>query len=150
MEGSQRKKQERHIPEWTRMLRFALVGAAGTLVDFSILSLLQAFTALPLWLDNVFSYGAGILCNYTLNRRWTFRSSGSAGRLVQYALVSAAGLGLNTLLLIILEPLFSWMVPGGWQFLPAKAAATLIVFFWNYGMNRVWTFRAASSKQFAE
>jgi putative flippase GtrA len=126
------------------LIRFAAVGAVGTIVDISVLSLLNVHTPLPLWLANVGSYCCGILSNFLLNRYWTFKhgSSGKAGReFLQFFIVSATGMVLNTLLLMLLEPIFAGAGMGDWSCLPAKAAAAGIVFVWNYVMNRLWTFR---------
>jgi len=131
-------------PEWMTLIRFAVAGSVGTIVDITVLSLLKANTPLPLWLANVGSYCCGILSNFLLNRYWTFKSgsSGKAGReFLQFSIVSAAGMAFNTLLLTLLEPVFTGAGTGEWSYIPAKAAATGIVFVWNYVINRLWTFR---------
>lgn len=132
------------VGETKRFLRFALVGAGGTFLDFSILSVLKllGLATLP---ANTVSYLAGTLNNFYWNRRWTFR--GTRGQLwhrqlIQFVLISLFGLLLNNSLVLLLEPLFSgWL--GHWDYLPAKILATGVVLFWNYLANRFWTFRAA-------
>jgi putative flippase GtrA len=90
---------------------------------------------MPTLAANIVSYSAGILNNYYWNRRWTFSNRQSAAwmvQLMQFALVSLVGLGLNSMLVVWMEE------PVG--LLPAKLLATGAVLLWNYNANRVWTF----------
>jgi putative flippase GtrA len=130
--------------ELTRFARFLTVGAVGTALDFTILTLLK-LAGLPTLIANSLSFTAGLLNNFTFNRLWTF---GDAIRpnwkrqLVQYAVVSLIGLTLNDLIVLSLEhALGAWLGQPEWGYLPAKVAATGVVVFWNYLANRTWTFK---------
>ncbi len=62
--------------ELVRFGKFAVVGAIGAVVDFSILNLgIQVF-GLAKWLANTFSFSAAVLSN-TWNRLWTYPESQS-------------------------------------------------------------------------
>ncbi|MBN1265814.1 MAG: GtrA family protein [Anaerolineales bacterium] len=131
-------------PEFVTVLRFAVVGAAGTIVDLLLLALLTTHTSLPMWVANMVSYSSGIILNYQLNRHWTFRQGACEGvgrKFLQFSTISLAGMVLNTLILSGFEPVFARLGIGDWNCLPAKVTATGIVFFWNYVLNRLWTFR---------
>lgn len=130
--------------EATRFARFLTVGAVGTVLDFSILTLLK-LAGLPTLFANSISFTAGLLNNFTWNRLWTFGDSAKVDwrrQLAQFTLVSLVGLALNNLIVLSLEGLFGAMLGSSqWAYLPAKVIATGMVVFWNYFANRTWTFK---------
>lgn len=130
--------------EAARFARFLTVGAVGTLLDFSILTLLK-IAGMPTLFANTLSFTAGLLNNFTWNRLWTFGDTVKADwrkQLAQFTLVSLAGLALNNLIVLSLEGMFgTWLGASQWGYLPAKVIATGVVVFWNYFANRTWTFR---------
>ncbi|MBI3163735.1 MAG: GtrA family protein [Chloroflexi bacterium] len=130
--------------EATRFARFLTVGAVGTVLDFSILTLLK-LAGLPTLFANSISFTAGLLNNFTWNRLWTFGDSVKVDwrrQLAQFTLVSLVGLALNNLIVLSLEGLFGAMLGSSqWAYLPAKVIATGMVVFWNYFANRMWTFK---------
>lgn len=136
--GSIRRK------EFDRFFRFLLVGAIGTFLDFSLLSLLKSLGILTL-LANTLSFSAGVTNNFILNRRWTFSDGNQADwrkQLAQFLLVSLIGLVLNNVLILVLEdPLGTLIGYPEIGYLPAKVFATGVVVFWNYFANRYWTFK---------
>lgn len=127
----------------TRFTRFLTVGAIGTGLDFSALTLLK-LAGLPTLIANSLSFTAGLVNNFTWNRLWTFRDNLHADwrrQLMQYTLVSLIGLALNDTLVLSLEDILGMMLDlPGWGYLPAKVVATGVVVFWNYFANRMWTF----------
>jgi putative flippase GtrA len=129
--------------ELGRFARFLTVGAAGTLLDFGLLSLLKAF-GLPTLIANSLSFSVGVANNYTWNRLWTFadvKQSDWRRQLMQFLLVSLVGLALNNAIMLLLEvPLGRILDLPEFGYLPAKAIATGVVVFWNYFANRYWTF----------
>lgn len=130
--------------ELTRFMRFLAVGALGTALDFSILTLLK-LAGFPTLVANSLSFTAGLINNFTWNRLWTFGDviqSNWRRQLLQYAAVSLIGLALNDLLVVSLEGMLgAWLGLPEWGYLPAKVIATGTVVFWNYFANRMWTFQ---------
>lgn len=129
--------------EFLRFLKFATVGAFGALVDYTFLNIGVQIFALPLLIANAISFTAAVLSNFTWNRLWTYpesRSEPLLPQLGQFALVNVAGLGINELILFFLNPCVSRIWPR-WGYNLSKAVATGIVLFWNFGVNRVWTYR---------
>jgi len=129
--------------ELTRFSRFLTVGAIGTALDFTILSLLK-LAGLPTLFANSISFTAGLVNNFTWNSLWTFGDVQSDWRkqLVQYTLISLVGLALNDLIVLSLEHILGSMLDQPeFGYLPAKVIATGVVVFWNYFANRMWTFR---------
>ena len=130
--------------ELQRFIRFLTVGAAGTFLDFSLLSLLK-FLGFPTLFANSISFSAGVINNFTWNRLWTFadaKHSDWRRQLVQFLLVSLAGLALNNTIVLLLEVPFGTLLgQPDYGYLPAKVVATGVVVFWNYFANCYWTFR---------
>ncbi|HLE14295.1 MAG TPA: GtrA family protein [Anaerolineales bacterium] len=141
--------------ERTRFLRFAFVGIVGAVVDFGTFNLLIAFTRLtPVW-ASIFSFIAAILSNFTWNRYWTYpdsRTKPVGQQMVQFTVVSVVGLLIRTPIIAILEPVFQRLfgllsfLPAGFitaEFLAgnlALAVAVIVVMFWNFFVNRYWTY----------
>ena len=146
--------------EFVRFLKFMVVGTIGAVVDFGILNALKlAFRAygvdLGMWrlfgglavegnltLANTISFTSAVISNFTWNRFWTYpesRSKPLGGQLGQFFVVNIAGLAINLTVLNALDPLFKpWL--GFYSYNAAKAVATIVVMFWNYGVNRFWTY----------
>ncbi len=125
-----------------RFLRFAMVGTIGALVDFGTLNFLHLAFHWPILLSNVFSFSLAVLSNFTWNRYWTYpdsRSKPLGGQLSQFFLVNLAGLLINTLVLGSLLGLTISLF-GRLGYNIAKMVATVIVMFWNFFVNRHWTY----------
>lgn len=136
--------------EAERFLKFLIVGTVGFVVDFGMLTLLVELFHAPTLLANVVSFSAAVMSNFTFNRLWTYPDSRSKtlwSQLGQFWMVSIVGLGINTLILFLLESPFdalfsdagvAALVDRG--YIPAKMVATVAVLFWNFFINRYWTY----------
>jgi putative flippase GtrA len=128
--------------ELERFLKFMVVGTIGFVVDFGTLNLLVLVVGLPVLISNTISFSLAVISNYTWNRLWTYpdsRSKPVRSQLTQFVVVNVAGLGINTLVLATLTPVFTRLV-GELGYNIAKAIATVIVLFWNFFVNRYWTY----------
>ncbi len=138
-----REYAQQNPKELRRFGKFAVVGAIGAVVDFGILNLgIQAF-GLDKWLANIFSFTAAVISNFTWNRLWTYpesRSEALLPQLGQFGLVNLVGLGINELIFLSLDHwvFSSW---GAWGYNISKAIAIGVVLFWNFFINRIWTYR---------
>jgi len=141
--------------ERERFLKFSVVGAFGALVDFSTFHLLMSLLGISPVLSQVFSFTAAITSNFIWNRFWTYpdsRSKPITHQLVTFFVVNIIGLGIRT-------PIFTWLEDPfrklflQLQFLPisfvtadwlgytfALGVAVVVVMFWNFFINRVWTY----------
>lgn len=159
-------KRQGKRKEAKRFIKFSMVGALGALIDFGILNFLIFSVG---WssnsgkvLANIISTSVAIVSNFTWNRLWTFPESRSRRKrvqLVQFTLVNLIGLAINTAIFYITDnfiyiPLLQLDIfhPNGLFILTplepeilaiqlAKATAIGIVLFWNFGANRLWTYR---------
>ncbi len=120
-----------------QFIKFGIVGASGTVVDFGVWNLLL-WMHFHLYLSKAVSFVLAVLNNFTWNSLWTFgdlERKAPAKQLGQFALVSTVGLGLNLFLVyIFIEYCHLW---HNW----ANALATIMVLFWNFTANRLWTFK---------
>jgi putative flippase GtrA len=147
--------------EFTRFLKFAVVGTLGAAIDFGTLNLLILVLGFSKVLANTCSFTVAVISNFVWNRLWTFpeaRDRPIAPQLVQFFLVNIGGLLLNQAIFLSLD---AWVLgEAGVLATPmaalalniglahyklaynlSKAIATIIVLFWNFGANRLWTYR---------
>jgi len=134
---------EQHRTEIVRFLKFGVVGTIGAVVDFSVLNLgIQVF-GLEKWLANTFSFFAAVLSNFTWNRLWTFpesRERPMGPQMVQFFVVNLVGYGINQLIFLSLDH-YVFEPWGVFGYNLSKAIAIGVVLFWNFGANRIWTYR---------
>jgi len=146
--------------ELERFIKFAIVGVIGMVVDFGVLNTMKLIfegvglgegwnigletREIQLIVANTISFSVAVLSNFTWNRLWTFPESRErplGSQLVQYAVVNVIGWGINTLLLVILDQaVFQHFVSQRLSYNLAKAIAIGVVLFWNYFVNRIWTY----------
>lgn len=151
--------------ERARFMRFAVVGVIGAVVDFGVFNLLSAgFRVNPVW-ASVISFCAAIVSNFTWNRYWTYpdsRSKRISQQVIQFAIISLVGLAIRTPLFVRLEgplidmfarvesflhvPSESFLTPVFLGHNTALAVAVLVVMFWNFFVNRYWTYGDVHSR----
>ncbi len=130
--------------EFIRFLKFATVGVIGMGVDLSVLTISRELLRLPLPLAVFLGFSVAVLSNFTWNRLWTFpesRQRALTSQLVQFVAINVIGLGINELVVLGLHPIFSMLVADPAAYLGAKVIAIGIVLFWNYFVNRAWTYK---------
>ena len=130
--------------ELTRFVKFAFVGVIGMVVDLTILTISREILGLPLSLAVALGFTVAVVSNFTWNRFWTFPESRQrpiATQLVQFALVNLVGLGINEVIVLGLYPVFLRLSHDPIAYLAAKVIAIGVVLFWNYGANRIWTYK---------
>ena len=132
-----------HRTEVVRFLKFGVVGIIGAVVDFSLLNVgIQVFS-LAKWLANTFSFSAAVVSNFTWNRLWTFpesRQKPLGPQMGQFFLINLVGLGINQVIFLSLDH-YVFAPWGTWGYNLSKAIAIGVVLFWNFGINRIWTYR---------
>ncbi len=140
--------------ELTRFLKFAVVGAIGAMVDFGILYLLHRVVGLPIVPANTISFTCAVISNFTWNRYWTYpdsRSKPLKTQLVQFFIVNILGWAINTGILTLLKDPLTGLTAGFFPTLTANTAYTIgyngakviatgVVMFWNFFINRLWTY----------
>lgn len=145
--------------ERARFLRFAVVGAIGAVIDFGTMNILVNLVHFPLVAAGTISFIAAILSNFLWNRYWTYpdsRTKPLIRQLLQFAFVNTLGLAIRIPILAYVEP----VLLGLFQSLPFRipiltpdfladnitlAFAVLVVMFWNFFVNRYWTYNDVQS-----
>ena len=134
-----------------QFMKFGVVGASGTLVNFAIYHSLLWFGN-PIWLAYAIGFIIGGVNNYWWNRHWTFRSKGEPWReLAQFITVSAVALAISEAVIVIVEHHLDPALPH--RNSVAWLSATVVGMGWNFFLNKYWTFRhthAASADEAGE
>ena len=139
--------------ERTRFLKFAIVGAVGSALDFGIMNLLTHLFNMRLVFAGTISFLCAVVNNFTGNRFWTYPESRSRHMLHQlgmFFVVNAAGIAIRIPILHFVEPpmanAFASLahLPQTSSEILAKNAtlglAIGVVMLWNYFVNRYWTY----------
>ena len=159
------KFSPRTTRELVRFLKFCVVGVVGAVVDFGTFNLLANVIGIWSVLASMISFTAAVISNFLWNRYWTYpdsRSKKISSQVVQFGVVSLIGLAIRTPLFALTEPAFiqlsSEWLPRAAEFLVqisdsigdlspivigrnlALALAVVVVLFWNFGVNRLWTY----------
>lgn len=135
-------------------MRFAVVGIFGAIVDFGVANLLTNAFHTSIVLAGTVSFIAAIINNFLWNRYWTYpdsRSKPIVRQLMMFTMVSVMGLLIRVPTLAILEPRvyalivslpieFPLLTPRQIADNVTLAIAVLIVMFWNFFVNRYWTY----------
>lgn len=138
-----------------RFLKFSVVGAVGALVDFGFFHFFLGILQIaPEWAQT-WSFTLAVTSNFIWNRLWTYpdsRSKPISHQVVTFFVVNIIGLAIRTPIFTGLEgPLrrlfdtFPFLPIGfvtadrlGYTF--ALGVAVVVVMFWNFFINRVWTY----------
>jgi putative flippase GtrA len=150
-----------------RFWKFIAVGAIGAVVDFGIFNLLNGLLRLVSPISQAVSFSAAVTSNFLWNRRWTYADSRSKPlrrQALQFVLVNLVGLGVRTPIFVLIEPGMERaavvLLSVGQESLPAAvhplfpaagllgsnlalAVAVVVVLFWNFAVNRLWTYSDA-------
>lgn len=151
--------------ELNRFLKFSVVGIIGAVVDFGSFNLL--ILTFNIWsvAASAFSFTAAVTSNFVWNYYWTYpdsRAKPLKKQAVQFGIVNLIGLAIRTPIFAFGERpmteiasnitgmLPSTIPPGPQSILPlsaevlgsnlALALAVIVVLFWNFGVNRIWTY----------
>lgn len=136
----QRMGQRRGVRQF---VKFGIVGASGFIVNLVIFTLLQRVVpnhmeAGPYYAIYSIAFLAGGVSNYFLNRSWTFRSTGHAGKeAAQFLSVSVLALIVGLIVSAIVAPALGH---GHKTWFVATVSGIIVNFF----VNKYWTFRSVA------
>ncbi len=129
--------------------KFCVIGASSAVID---VGLLNVFTQILHWHwipSQVLSFSLAVTNGFVWNNLWTFRGIAGASARTRYARFYATnviGLLLNLAVMkLVMFALTGKLIhPGNPPAVIlniAKAAAIIVVSFWNFGASKYWTFR---------
>ena len=120
------------------LIKFAIVGTIGTVINISILYLLTEFFNLYYIFSEIIAFIVSVLNNYILNKLWTFQEKIQEKIIRKYfkfSLVCLVSLLLNiTVLFILVEYFYIW-------YIMAEIIAIFCAFLINFSGSRLWTFK---------
>jgi len=120
-------------------MRFCMVGAVNTGVDFAVFAVLSNMGVLLLVAQGI-SYTCGVLNSFILNRTWTFRGRGQFSiQFIRFSALNLCTLSLTYGLLVYIHHAL------GWPLLASKVIATGASVVINYAGSRLWIFLPVSS-----
>lgn len=161
--GSKSKEVERFI-------KFLIVGTIGAAIDLGLTNFLMKFVFVveanvvwPVLISGAVGFSAAVTSNFLWNRYWTYPDSRSRSlrrQLAQFFVVNAVGLGIRLFVLNVLYVPAVWLVEHFSKDLihfeltanqQARIGANMviilalfIVLFWNFFVNRHWTYSDVS------
>ncbi|MBN1264410.1 MAG: GtrA family protein [Anaerolineales bacterium] len=162
-------KSARIKRESKRFIKFMVVGAIGAVVDFGTFNLLNGVFNVWSVAASTLSFIAAVASNFFWNRIWTYPDSRSKPVLrqaSQFFLINIVGWVIRTPVFVLSEkPMISFsenkllpllaqpsavnkllsILPGTLDSVTlgrnlALAIAVIVVMFWNFGANRLWTY----------
>ena len=119
-----------------KFLKFGLVGFSGLLLDFGVTYIAKEKLRWNKYIANSLGFLLASGSNYYLNRVWTFHSLDPeiGWQFSKFLFVAVVGLLLNNLIVYLLTD------RARLNFYIAKFGAIVLVFFWNFSVNYIYTF----------
>jgi putative flippase GtrA len=148
----------RNPVERTRFFKFLAVGLFGAVIDFGVMNILSHRFGLTLVIAGTISFICAVISNFLWNRYWTYPDSRSRplGRqLAMFFAVSVAGILIRVPILHFLEPVFlrffqrfgvGVLAPDFLAKNFTLAVAVVVVLFWNFFINRFWTYNDVDNR----
>lgn len=119
-----------------QFIKFGLVGATGLTIDFTTTWFFKEKLKVNKYVANAIGFSLGTVNNYFLNKHFTFQNTDThiAEQFLRFALISFVGFGLNVGMLYWLQRNTKL------NFYVSKGLVTVLVFFWNFTANSLYTF----------
>lgn len=119
-----------------KFLKFGLVGFSGLLLDFGVTFLAKEQLRWNKYVANSLGFLLATCSNYYLNRIWTFHSHDPeiGWQYSKFLAAAVVGLLLNNFIIYLLTE------RAKLNFYVSKFIAIILVFFWNFFINYLYTF----------
>ena len=128
------------IYKYKIFVKYCIVGGTAAIVDFGVLFILTELFGVYYLYSATVSFILAALTNYSLNRRWTFRSSGKKRKQVPiFFAIATMGLLINNSIMFVGVEKFL-LKDLHYGYLLAKVVATGLVLIWNFLGNKYITF----------
>ncbi|MCX6744227.1 MAG: GtrA family protein [Candidatus Parcubacteria bacterium] len=120
-----------------QFIKFCLVGLINTLIDFLVYLFLSRIIGLPFWGANLISVFIAMSSSFIFNKYWTFKNRDNNHKIqfIKFTLVNIVYFLLNNGIV------FGLVHFAHIDDLAAKLVAVAVGMFWNFGANKLWTFR---------
>ena len=123
------------MKELLRAIKFALISASAGLIQIATFTVLNEFLHLPYWVSYLIALVLSVIWNFTLNRKYTFKSAAN---------VPVAMLKVTTYYAVF-TPLSTWLentmtVSWGWNEYLATAVNMILNFVTEFFYQRFFVF----------
>jgi putative flippase GtrA len=117
-------------------VRFGLVGAANTALDFGLLLVLANFFAVPHVIANIISSSIAFVSSFFANKKYTFKTTGQSvvREMILFTVVTLFGLWViqSAIIALLTPPIQAIVTNDTITLVIAKLVATLASLTWNY------------------
>ena len=124
-----------------QFIKFGLVGASSTIIDWGIYLVLTRFLGIYYIMAKILSFSIAVINSYIWNRRWTFRSNNpqKLREFIKFLIIAFVGVVLNSMIMYIVVDFVHLSDLYGLVF------ASGIVMFWNFLANKYYTFKESQA-----
>lgn len=115
---------------FSQLIKFGLVGGIAFLIDYGIMVFLTEVFKIPSLISAAISFTVSVIFNYIASVKWVFdvdkEKNSKTKELVVFILLSVVGLGINELIMWIMDKEF------GIYYMISKIVATIVVMCYNF------------------
>lgn len=115
---------------FSQLIKFGLVGGIAFLIDYGIIVFLTEVFKIPSLISAAISFTVSVIFNYIASVKWVFdvdkEKNSKTKELVVFILLSIVGLGINELIMWIMDKKF------GIYYMISKIVATIVVMCYNF------------------
>ena len=115
---------------FSQLIKFGLVGGIAFLIDYGIMVFLTEVFKIPSLISAAISFTVSVIFNYIASVKWVFdvdkEKNSKTKELVVFILLSIVGLGINELIMWIMDKEF------GIYYMVSKIVATIVVMCYNF------------------
>ena len=117
-----------------QFLRYFFVGGVAAIVNIGMLYIFTEVFHIYYVISNILAFTLGLIVNYLLSKKLVFQDNVVDKRkeFIIYALIGVLGLGLDTLLVLILSDKLKI------YYMLSKIISTIIVFVWNFMARKIF------------
>jgi putative flippase GtrA len=128
----------RHPANWLQLVRFAVVGATGFVINVGVYALGVHVLSVPYQAAAVIAWLVAVTNNFMFNRHWTFDAA--EGR-IHFQAIRFFAVSLVAFVFINLVLLTLFVEVVGLPKVPAQALAVAAATPFNFLGNKLWSFR---------
>ena len=115
---------------FNQLIKFGLVGGIAFIIDYGIMVFLTEVFKVPSLISAAVSFTVSVIFNYIASVKWVFdvdkEKNGKAKELIVFIILSVIGLGINELIMWIMDKQF------GIYYMISKIVATIVVMCYNF------------------